>query len=1045
MMRWIVGSSLQLRFLVIILAAVLLVFGSTQLRAMSVDVYPEFNPPTVEVQTEALGLSADEVESLITTPMEADLLIGVAWLDQMYSESVTGLSRILLVFEPGTDPIRARQMVQERLTQAHALPNVSKPPVMLQPLSSSSRVMIVGLSSKDLSPIEIGVLARWNIKPRLMGVPGVANVAVWGQRERQLQVLVDPEQLQAKGVTLQQVVETTGEALWVSPLSFLEASSPGTAGWIDTPNQRLGIRHLLPIITPEDLAKVSVAESQGLLLGDVAKVVEDHQPLIGDAGVNDGPGLLLVIEKFPGANTLAVTRDVEAAIEAMRPGLKGIEIDSTIFRPANYIELAASNLTTTLLIGAILMLLALLFFLWDWRAALISLIAIPLSLVAGVFVLYLRGATFNALVLAGLVIALGVVIDDAIVDVQNIVRRLRQARQEGSDKSTTAIILEAALEMRGALAFATLIMLLAVLPVFFIAGLSGTFFQPLAIAYVLAVLASMVVALIVTPALSLLLLANAPLDRRESPLVGWLQRGYSAFLARVIRTPRPAYLAVVVIVLVGVAVVPWLGPSLLPSFKQTQLLIQWEAAPGTSRSEMNRIAAQASRELRSLPGVRNVGTHVGRAETGDQIVGINSGEMWVSLDPAANYDTTVAGIQEVVDGYPGLFHTVQAYRPQRLEEALTQPDQDIVVRVYGHDLGILRDKAQEVTKALSEISGVVEVRADTLAEEPQVEIKVNLAAAQRYGIKPGDIRRSASTLLSGLHVGNLFEDQKVFDVMVWGVPEIRNSLTNIHELLIDTPSGDRVRLGELAEVRIVPAPTIIKRDTVSRYIDVGAKVSGRDLGAVTSDIRQRLQRVEFPLEFHAEVFGPSADRQAALQRVLAVAAVTVLGIFLLLQAALGSWRLATVTFVTLPTALAGGVLAAFLGGGVLSLGSLVGFLAVLGVAVRNGMLLLKHYQQLEQQESESFGPELVVRGARERLAPILITTFATALALVPFVVFGDIPGLEIVYPMAVVILGGLVTSTVLNLFVMPALYLRFRPSPEPAARQQFAPMSEAAG
>src|SRR5262245_9539186 len=320
MMRWIVGLSMQLRFLVLILAAVLMVFGVVQLRSMPVDVYPEFNPPLVEVQTEALGLSAAEVESLITTPMEADLLNGVAWLDQMYSESVTGLSRILLVFEPGTDPIKARQMVQERLTQAHALPNVSKPPVMLQPLSSSSRVLMVGLSSSNLSPIELGVLARWNIKPRLMGVPGVANVSVWGQRERQLQVQVDPEQLKAKGVTLGQVIETTGEALWVSPLSFLESSSPGTAGWIDTPNQRLSIRHLLPIITPEDLAKVSLAGSEGLLLGDVATVVEDHQPLIGDAVLNNGPGLLLVIEKFPGANTLAVTQDVEAALEAMRPG-----------------------------------------------------------------------------------------------------------------------------------------------------------------------------------------------------------------------------------------------------------------------------------------------------------------------------------------------------------------------------------------------------------------------------------------------------------------------------------------------------------------------------------------------------------------------------------------------------------------------------------------------------------------------------------------------------------------------------------------------------
>src|SRR5262245_16133516 len=480
MMRWIVGLSMQLRFLIVILAAVLIVFGIAQLRNMPVDVYPEFNPPLVEVQTEALGLSAAEVESLITTPMEADLLNGVAWLDQLYSESVTGLSRILLIFEPGTDPIRARQMVQERLTQAHALPNVSKPPVMLQPLSSTSRVMMIGLSSKDLSPIEMGVLARWNIKPRLMGIPGVANVAVWGQRERQLQVQVDPEQLQAKGVTLQQVVETSGEALWVSPLSYLESSSPGTAGWIDTPNQRLGIRHLLPIITPEDLAKVSVVESNGLLLGDVAKVVEDHQLLIGDAVVNNGSGLLLVVEKFPGANTLDVTRRLEAALDALRPGLTGVEIDTTVFRPANYIEMATANLGMVALISGVLVLLVLGAFFFRWRTALISLVAIPLSLVAAGFVLYLRGATFNTMVLVGLLIAIGAVVDDAIVDVESIARRLRQARQEGSDKSAMAIIIEAALEMRGALIYATLIMLLAIVPVLFLQGLSGAFFQPLA-------------------------------------------------------------------------------------------------------------------------------------------------------------------------------------------------------------------------------------------------------------------------------------------------------------------------------------------------------------------------------------------------------------------------------------------------------------------------------------------------------------------------------------------------------------------------------------
>jgi CzcA family heavy metal efflux pump len=1037
MMRWIIGSSLPLRFLIAILAALLMGFGIAQLREMPVDVYPEFNPPLVEVQTEALGLSAAEVESLITVPTEADLLNGVAWLDQIYSESVTGLSSILLIFEPGTDPIRARQMVQERLTQAHALPNVSKPPVMLQPLSATNRVMLVGLSSSDLSLIEMGVLARWNIRPRLMGVPGVANVAIWGQRERQLQVLVDPEQLYAAGVTLDQIIETTGEALWVSPLSYLEASTPGTAGWIDTPNQRLSIHHLLPISSAEDLAKVAVVGSDGLLLGDVTRVVEDHQPLIGDAILNNGSGLLLVIEKFPGANTLEVTRGVEDALEAMRPGLSGVEIDGAIFRPANYIELAIGNLMTTVLTGAVLVALVLFLFFWNWRSALISFVAIPLSLVVAVFVLYLRGGTFNAMVLTGLVIALGAIIDDAIIDVDNIMRRLRQHRQAGGGHAANhpvmpaaSLILEAALEMRSPIVFAMLIILLAVAPLFFMEGLSGAFLQPLAISYVLALLASLAVSLVVTPALCLMFLGNAAgRNRGESPLVRSLQHAYQGTLNRTVRAPHLALILASAIILAGLAVLPLLGQSLVPSFKQTELLIEWEGAPGTSRPEMNRIMAQAGAELRTIPGVRNVGSHVGRAETGDQVVGINSGVLWVSLDPAAGYEATVAAIQEVIDGYPGLLRTVHTYQPERTAEALTSADQDIVVRVYGHELGVLREKAQEVRQIVSGIEGVVDARAELPAEEAQVEIEVDLAAAERNGIKPGDVRRQATTLLSGLQVGNLFEEQKVFDVVVWGVPEIRNNLTQIHEMLIETPTG-QVQLREVADVRIAPSPVIIRRDAVSRFIDVGANVRGRALNSVAADIRNQLQAIEFPLEYHAEVLGESIEQQAAQQRMLGVVIAAVIGIFLLLQAAFASWRLAFATILTLPMAVAGGALAAFAGGGALSLGSLCGFLTVLGIAVRNCIVMTKHFQHLELYEGEMFGPQLVLRGAGERLAPLLMTAFTTAAALLPLVLFGEIAGHELVRSTAIVTLGGLVTATLLNLFVTPALYLRFGASPE---------------
>jgi multidrug efflux pump subunit AcrB len=494
MIRGIIKQSIKLRYLVIILALVLMVFGVSQLQEMSVDVYPEFNPPIVEVQTEALALSAPEVEAMLTVPMEADLLNGVAWLDKIYSNSVNGLSSIIMIFEPGTNPIRARQMVQERLLETFALPNVSDPPVMMQPLSTTSRVMMVSLSSEDLSLIDMGVLARWNIAPRLTGVPGVANVAIWGLREWQLQVQVDPEDLQEKGVTLNDVIATTGEAMWVSPLSYLESSTPGISGWIDTPNQRLSIMHQFPISSAEELSKIPV-KGTAYTLGDVSEVVEDHQPLIGDAILNNGdPGLLLVIEKFPNANTLEVTKGVEDALEAMSAGLTGVDIDTTVFRPANYIELATGNLSTVLLIGAGLLLLVLFILYWDWRPTLVSLITIPASLIIGLLVLYLFGSTINVMLLAGMVVALTIIVDDSIIDPENMQRRLRSQKGELDSEAKEDLIVDAGAEMRSPIVPAFLILLLVLLPVFLIQGVTGRFFQPFTVAFAVAMLLSMIVA-----------------------------------------------------------------------------------------------------------------------------------------------------------------------------------------------------------------------------------------------------------------------------------------------------------------------------------------------------------------------------------------------------------------------------------------------------------------------------------------------------------------------------------------------------------------------
>ena len=1033
MTRWIVGTSLKFRFIIIAIAAGMMYFGIGQLRNMPVDVFPEFAPPLVEIQTPCLGLSPAEVEGLVTIPLE-EALNGVAGLDVMRSKSVPQLSSIKLIFEPGTDLLMARQLVQERVSLATpTLPTWASPPFMLPPLSATSRCMKIGISSPEHSVIDLSMMAYWTIRQRLMRVPGVANVAIWGERLEMLQVQVDPKRLAKHKVTLDEVMRATADALDVGLLQFSNGHMIGTGGWIDTSNQRLPIRHILPIVynsdevTPDQLAEVVVAVRHGksLRMSDVAEVVVDHQPMIGDAIINDDVGLLLIVEKFPWGNTLEVTRGVEEALDALRPGLAGVEIDSEIFRPATFIEMSIHNLTKALWIGCFLVILVLGAFLFEWRAALISCVAIPLSLMAGALVLYLRGATINTMILAGFVIALGAVVDDAIVDIENIMRRLRQYRKEGTKKSTATIIVEASVEVRSAIIFSTLIEVTALLPVFFMEGLSGAFFKPLAMSYAMAVAASTAVALTVTPAMSYILLSKAPLDRRESPLVRWLHRVYDAILSRAIRAPSRTYLAFGSIVLAGLVALPQLGQELLPSFKERDFLMHWLTKPGTSWPEMNRITIQGSKELRDIPGVRNFGAHIGQALIMDEVVGIYFGENWISVDPAVDYDETLDKIQAVVDGYPGLYRDVLTYLKERIREVLTGSHEAITVRIYGRELEVLRDKAKEVRQALSEIDGIIDLHVELQEEIPQIEVEVDLAKAQRHGIKPGDVRRAAATLVAGEEVGDIHIANRTYDVQVWSTPETRHSLTSIQELPIDTPSGNQVRLADVADVRIAPTPNVIKREHLKRRIDVGANVRGRDLGSVVTDVERALRTVDFPLEYHPELLGEYAERQAVQNRMLAFSAVAALAIFFLLQTSFGSWRLASIAFLTLPSALIGGVLAAYLSGGVISLGSLVGFLTVLGIAARNGILLINHYQHLEEQEGEPFGSGLVLRGARERLAPILMTATTTGLALVPLVIAGTIPGHEIEHPMAIVILGGLVTSTLLNLFIIPSLYLRF--------------------
>jgi Cu/Ag efflux pump CusA len=1047
MLRWIVGSSQKYRRLVLAVTVALMGFGFVLLRDTSVEALPEFGPVRVDVQVEALGLSAEEVENLITNPIENEFFNGIPWLAKLESRTIPGLTSMEMTFEPGTDPIRARQVVQERLTMSTALPQASsKPPLVVQPLSSTGRLMMIGLSSKDKSLIDMSLLSRWTIVPRLLSVPGVANVAIWGFRDRQLQVQVDPSRLMQNGVTLDQVLRTSANALWVSPLTFVEASTPGLGGFIDTANQRIEVQHNQPIKTAAELGKVTLqgAENRGLKLADVASIVEDHQILIGDALVNESPSLMLVVERFPGAKVADVTRSVEAALDELKPGLAGVTVDTTVYRPASFIEKMVDNLALTLIIGAILLALLIGALFFNWRTTLVSLVTIAASVALTVLALSWFGIGLNLMSLAGLIMALAIVVDDAVVGVDNVRHRLRERREAQSGTPVSDVIHAAVLELRGPLFVAAVIAAVTVAPVFVLDGIRGAFLTPVALGFLVATAVSMVVALTVGPVLATVLLAKEKLEHRPSPLGARLERAYTGLLQRLLTRRRQSWSFALAgaLVIAAIATLPFLGARpLSPTLQERDLLISWETAPGASRLEMDRITAALTGELRATPGVRNVGAHAGRALASDQVVNINSGEVWLSLDQNADYDATLAAVQKVVDGYPGVQSDVVTYTDKRIREVQTRGiAQDLVVRVYGNDYQVLNSKAQEVLGVVSGVSGVAEPRINSTQVAPTVEIEVSVDKAAKYGLKPGDVRRQSATLVAATIAGNLFQDQKVFEVVVWGVPEVRQNVDTIKGLLLDAPVGGpaggptQVRLADVADVRVAPKPEMIWHDQVSRSIDVVANVRGRGLDSVTAEIKDKLRNVTFPREHHLEVLGGGQAQAAADFQVWTYAIGAAILLFFLLQAGFGSWRLASLYFLLLPVALAGGVVVAVLARNLMSVVALFGLLTVLAVAVRGGLLQIRRYQRL-QEDGVTPGPDLVLLGTRQRFVPTVTGLAGVAVALLPMVIFGATSGLEIVMPLALIVLGGLVSTAALNLLVLPGLYLRFAAKPEPVAAQ----------
>jgi CzcA family heavy metal efflux pump len=1041
--RWIIATSLRFRYLVVGFAAVLLFFGTQSLGHQKIDVFPEFAPVSVEIQTACLGLSPTEVESLTTVPLEAALQ-GVPGVYDVRSDSEPQLSAIFLYFRAGTDELHARQLVQERLSStAPTLPTWCDPPQMYPIVSATSRVMQIGLTSKSVSHLDLSMISQWTIRPRLMSVPGVANVAIWGEQPKQIMVEADPAELAAHHVSLDDLMSTSSDAVDSGELKYTTGNAVGTLGYLETPTTRMYLHNIQPISTPDQMAAVPLAK-QGrafLRIGQVANVTWGYPPVIGDAVIDGGPGLMMVIEKFPNASTLDVTNGVLTALRQLQPGLRGIHVDTHIFRQATFIQLAIHNLSESVLIGCILVVFVLIAFLFQWRAALISLLAIPLSLAAAAIVLEKTGATINTMILAGFAVAVGVVVDDAIIDMENIVRRLRAWRAGGKPITPFRLLLAASLEVRVAIFYATLINIIAVIPVMLVGGLTGAFFEPLALAYSLAVLASMVVALTVTPALGLVLLPSAPLQTADPPLMRVLKRGYSVALRPVIAAPKVAMVAALVAVVAGLVIYPRLGSDLFPDFKEPDFLMHFVTKPGTSVQEQDRQVTEVQHELLAIPGIRHVGTHVGQALLGEEVSGVNFSENWISLSANANYARALSDVRAVAASHPGAFSDVQTYLHERIDEVLTDgTTEDVAVRIYGPNLTTLGALGNEIAHKLARVPGLVDVQPAPLEFIPEADVTVNLAAARHYGLSPGVIRRAAAVMMASEPVSTIPSDGKLVSVAIWSTPSTRANLTSLSDLPIDTPNGGHVPLGRLASIVVAPSPSVIYRENGERQTEVDADVSGRSLGSVISSVNSVLRTVKLPGGYRTQLLGEATERAAAQKRLLYYGLAALVLILLLLQAAFRSWRISALEFLTLPVALIGGVLAAWIILGTITLGALVGFFTVLGIAARNGILMISHFRHLEYQENEPFGIGLVMRGASERLSPILMTALATAMALLPLVIYGDRPGQEIEFPMAIVILGGLLTSTLLNLFVLPALYLwiggwrrraRTRPMPPP--------------
>jgi len=1022
MLTAIIEFSVRLRGVVFALACLLAGYGIFALTQSRLDVFPEFAPPLVTVQTEAPGLSSEQVEQLVTQRVE-NVLGGAIGLQSMRSQSIQGVSVVTLIFDESVDVQRARQTVAEQLaTVAGTLPaGVASP--RMTPLSSSTSVTLaIGLTSATRSLMDLRGFAEWTLKPRLLASPGVSDIGIYGGEIKQYQVQVDPEKLVRFGLSLQDVVAAARRATGIRG-----------AGVLDTPNQRLVLDTSGQPMDAGQLGQVVLLQKNGAVvrLADIGRVVAGQEVPVSGASVQGRPGVVLMVSNQYGSDIVSVTRNVESRLAALKPAFdaEGIQLHADLFRPADFILTSVGRLRTALLAGAALVVVVLFLFLFNVRTALISVAAIPLSLLTGIIVLHHFKVPLNTMTLGGLAIALGEVVDDAIVDVENIHRRLRENRRLPQPHPAIDVVIAASQEVRGAVIYATFTVAAIFLPVLTLSGVAGKLFAPLGTAYILAIMASLLVALTLTPALCCTLLAGRTDDDEEPRTYRWLKVRYVAVLHEVEEHWALALLVFGGFLAAALIALPFFSREFLPELREGHFVLHMQAAPGTSIRESLRVGERVSHALLEVPMVRTVAQRVGRTAQGIDVFGPQYSEFEVGLAPGLGADEqeqALGALRTRLADFPGLVFTAETFLTERVQETISGFTAPVIVNVYGPDLDVLDSLGAQVAQVLNTVPGAAGVTLQAPAALPALSIRLRQDQLARRGLAPVDVMEAVQTAYQGADVAQVIEANAVVDVAVILADEARRSPAQIGDLLLRAGDGTTVPLDRVADIRQTDGRYLILHDGAQRLQTVTAQVNGRPVGAFVDQAQKRVKAALKLPRGYSIAFAGEAQAQAGAQRDLMVYfVVAAVAICLLVYLALRSARGLVLVMTNLPFALVGGALTVFATGGNLTLGSMVGFVTLFGITLRNSIMLIAHYRHLVQVDGHAWNMETATLGAAERLAPILMTALVTGLGLLPLALQSGEPGYEIEGQMAVVILGGLFTSTVLNLLVLPALALRF--------------------